>query len=288
MDMRKCDVCGEYYSSTYRRCPFCEEEEAERRGKPVRRRAGDFRNKRGGNAVGVILLLLFFVVAGLAVGHFFGDTISDMIGIRTPLPPEDDTTLSNVDGDPSNAGDGVDDPGPAGDPDTNSPEDPGPVDTRPSTAVLLSSADFTLEKTGATHTLTASGGSGTYTWTTADAAIATVGEDGTVTAKGAGNTEITVSDGYTSAVCTVRVKAPETPVTSTGTVKLNRSDMTMPAGTTFQLKVSGTSSAVTWSVADTSIATVDGDGTVHFIKKGTTTATATVDGKTLQCIVRVK
>ena len=68
---------------------------------------------------------------------------------------------------------------------------------------------------------------------------------------------------------------------------LNREDMTMPAGTTFQLKVSGTSSAVSWSMADTSIATIDADGTVHFLKKGTTTATATVDGQSLQCIVRV-
>ena len=71
-------------------------------------------------------------------------------------------------------------------------------------------------------------------------------------------------------------------------VKLNKEDMTMPAGTTYQLKVSGTSSAVTWAIEDTSIATIDGDGTVHFVKKGTTTATATVDGKTLKCIVRVK
>ena len=32
MEMRKCDVCGEEYSATYRSCPFCEEQAAIRRG----------------------------------------------------------------------------------------------------------------------------------------------------------------------------------------------------------------------------------------------------------------
>ena len=27
MDLIKCPVCGEKYSSSYRRCPFCEEED---------------------------------------------------------------------------------------------------------------------------------------------------------------------------------------------------------------------------------------------------------------------
>ncbi len=289
--MQKCDVCGEYYSDTYRRCPFCEEEEAIRRGKAVRRRSRDFRSRRGGHAIGVLVLLLVFVAAGLTAGRFFGDRIADMIGIRTPLPPEDENP-----GDPVNPGGGTnpdgssspDDPGLTGDPSGSAPEDP--ADQKPETAVVLSSADFTLSAAGAFHPLTASGGSGTYTWTSANPAVATVGEDGKVTAVAAGNTEITVTDGYTSAVCIVRVKGPENDGgnTAAGAVKLNKTDMTMPAGTTYQLKVSGTASAVTWAVEDSSVATIDGDGTVHFVKKGTTTATATVDGKTLKCIVRVK
>ena len=32
MEMRKCEVCGEEYSATYRSCPFCEEQEAILRG----------------------------------------------------------------------------------------------------------------------------------------------------------------------------------------------------------------------------------------------------------------
>jgi len=291
MDMRKCDVCGEYYSTTYRRCPFCEEEEAQRRGKPVHRRAGDFRNKRGGQAAGVILLLAVFAIAGLGVGHFFGGAISEKLGIRTPLPVEDGNAVT----DPDTLSTGEDDPtgaDPQGNTENSPPDEtdaPDETNRKPDTAVMLSSEDFTLDKVGATHTLTVSGGGGSYTWSTADAAVASISEDGTVTAKGAGTTQVSVTDGYTTAVCTVRVKGQDTPAPSTGgAVKLNREDMTMPAGTTYQLKVKGSSSPVTWSIEDSSIATIDGDGTVHFLKKGTTTATAVVDGKTLQCIVRVK
>lgn len=286
--MRKCDVCGEYYSDTYRSCPFCEEEAAIRRGKPVHRRAKDFRNRRGGQAISILVLLLVFAAGGLAVGQFFGDRIADAVGIRTPLPPEEDTQgdPAEPDGGSDPAGDGSD-PDLSGEPSGGVPED-DPAVQKPATAVMLSSADFTLAGVGAYHGLTASGGSGAYTWTSANPAIATVGADGTVTGVGVGNTEITATDGYTTAVCIVRVKGQETGGDTGGAVKLNKEDMTMPAGTTYQLKVSGTSSAVTWAVEDSSVAAIDGDGTVHFLKKGTTTATATVDGKTLTCIVRVK
>lgn len=36
MAMKRCPVCGEKYSDTYKNCPFCEEEEALRRGRKVR------------------------------------------------------------------------------------------------------------------------------------------------------------------------------------------------------------------------------------------------------------
>ena len=35
-----CPNCGQEYSDTYRKCPFCEEAEAEKRGRPIRRRGG--------------------------------------------------------------------------------------------------------------------------------------------------------------------------------------------------------------------------------------------------------
>ena len=299
MEMRKCDVCGEEYSSTYRSCPFCEENEAIRRGKPIRRHTSDFRNRRGGHALGVLALLLVLVAVGVGAVCFFGDNIAQDLGMREPSNTED---LANQDENvppPSDGGeedtsqtDGVM-PSVDGDGTATQPEDSGTgAVTPPSTPVALSSSDFTLNaSSGLQNTLKASGGSGEYTWSSADPGVATVSESGLVTGVGNGTTEVTVTDGFTSAVCIVRIKgitsATTTPSGTATSLSLNREDMTMPAGTTFQLKVSGTSSAVTWSMADTSIATIDADGTVHFLKKGTTTATAAVDGQSLQCIVRV-
>ena len=296
MEMRKCEICGEEYSSTYRSCPFCEEEEAIRRGKPIQRRSGDFRNRRGGHALGVLALLLALVVIGAGAVYFFGDNIAQDLGMREPTNTE---MLSHQDpdippvsesGDPAGAEDGV---MPSADGGQDAAPEGGETDEpAPSTPVSLSSQDFTLDAAkGLQYTLKASGGSGEYTWTSADPSVATVSENGTVTGVGNGNTEITATDGFTTAACIVRIKGvtsgTTTPTGST-TLSLNREDMTMPAGgTSFQLKVSGTASAVTWSIADPSIATIDADGTVHFLKKGTTTATASVDGQTLQCIVRV-
>ena len=293
MEMRKCDVCGEEYSATYRSCPFCEEQAAIRRGKPIHRRSSDFRNRRGGHALGVLALLLTLVVLGAGAVYFFGDNIAQDLGMREPVNTE---TLASQEQDvPPDTGADEDPAGPAdgvmpsvGDEDTE-PADGG---TPPSTPVSLSSSDFTLDASkGLQNTLTASGGSGEYTWSSADTSVATVSADGTVTGVGNGNTEVTVTDGFTTATCIVRIKGitagTTAPTGGATALSLNREDMTMPAGTTFQLKVSGTSSAVTWSIADTSIATIDADGTVHFVKKGTTTASASVDGQTLQCIVRV-
>ena len=52
------------------------------------------------------------------------------------------------------------------------------------------------------------------------------------------------------------------------------------------MKVSGTSSTPTWHIGNTSVATISGDGTVTAVGRGNTTITCTVDGKTLECIVR--
>ena len=297
MEMRKCDVCGEEYSTTYHSCPFCEEKEALRRGKPIHRHTSDFRNRRGGHAWGVLALIFALIVVGAGTLYLFGDNIAQALGMREPTNTGDMDNLNESGGaSDSNADSGSQTGTDTGEmpsvDDTQQGDDGETTVTPPSTPVTLNSSDFSLKSsTGLQYTLQASGGSGTYTWSSADTSVATVSVGGTVTGVGNGNTEVTVTDGFTSATCIVRIcgitAETATPSGTTTTLSLNRTDMTMPAGTTFQLKVSGTSSTVTWSIADTSIATIDADGTVHFVKKGTTTATAAVDGQTLQCIVRV-
>ena len=53
------------------------------------------------------------------------------------------------------------------------------------------------------------------------------------------------------------------------------------------MEVSGTDSPVTWSIDNTNVATISADGLVTKVGSGIATITATVDGQTLTCIVRV-
>ena len=63
MGNRLCPKCGQEYSDTYRNCPFCEEEDAERKGKPLRRHGGKrlSKRKRSGGAGGILLLVMAVV-----------------------------------------------------------------------------------------------------------------------------------------------------------------------------------------------------------------------------------
>ena len=261
MEMRKCEVCGEMYSTTYRTCPFCEEEEAMRRGKPMHRHASDFRNKRGGNALGVLALVLALIVVGGGVWAFFGDSIASLVGIRE---------TSGTEGNSVDSGDSVE-----------------PL------ALVLDQTTLTLQA-GTTGSLSVTGGGESRTWSSDNTAVAEVNENGLITAVAAGEAVISVTDGTNTAQCTVQVTDGEITggettggETSGAALTLNREDFTLPVGQKWQLKVSGTSSTVTWSIADTSIATIASDGTVTGVSKGVTTATAKVDGQTLECIVRI-
>ena len=69
MSNRQCPKCGEEYSDTYRICPFCEEDEAIRKGKPLHRQGGKRLEKRrassSGGAGGVMLLLTAVIILGV-------------------------------------------------------------------------------------------------------------------------------------------------------------------------------------------------------------------------------
>ena len=102
-----------------------------------------------------------------------------------------------------------------------------------------------------------------------------------------------MGDGTTQ-TCTVRCSftnpgsgSSSSSSTSSGSLSLSRTDFTLQkAGEKYQLKVSGTSSTPTWHIGNTSVATISGDGTVTAVGRGNTTVTCTVDGQTLECIVR--
>ena len=132
----------------------------------------------------------------------------------------------------------------------------------------------------------------TVNWSTSNADVATV-SNGKITATGAGTATITAtsSDGSQSATCTVKVTDPI--VEATG-VSLNKTQITLKVGETFQLtatiKPSNTSNkTLTWSSLKSSKASVDENGLVTALKAGTTVITVkTSNGKSATCSVTVE
>lgn len=69
--------------------------------------------------------------------------------------------------------------------------------------------------------------------------------------------------------------------------KLNKTSLTLPKGSSYTLKVTGTSSKVTWKSSKTSVAAVSSKGKVTAKKAGTATISAKVGKKTYKCTVKV-
>ena len=123
----------------------------------------------------------------------------------------------------------------------------------------------------------------TYAWTSSNPDVATVAEDGTVTAIAPGNTTITATsnDGGKTASCEVsvakRIIHVES-VTLSGETSVTAGDTV-----TFTYKITpsdATVQDVKWSSSDESVIKVDADGTAVVLKNGVATITVTtVDGE---------
>lgn len=72
------------------------------------------------------------------------------------------------------------------------------------------------------------------------------------------------------------------------TIKISKTKLTLEAGKSATLKITGTKSKVTWSSSKKSVATVSSKGKVVAKKKGNTVITAKVSGKKYTCKVTVK
>lgn len=257
MRLLKCPKCGEMFSDTYKTCPFCQEDEERHSNKPVKnagRRTGGGRAKpKVGGGVVIVCLVL---VLGLAAYTIFGNQITAFF---------------------------------TGEKDAPTPE-PAVLTMNKTSVELTVGSSFALTVSGADK----------VAFSSSDEAVATVSANGTVQAVSTGSAVITASAADTTATCRVAVTAavdqPTDPVTPdvpsdlaiySAYGKSVVTDVTIGAGKEALMEVQGTDSAVTWSIADSSIATVDSSGMVKGVASGETTLTATVDGQTLTCIVRV-
>ena len=288
MDLIKCPRCGEMYSSSYRRCPFCEEEDRPRKVASKRGHHGA-EKKKTHSARGPFIAVLLVVLALLS-WYLFGGKFMERIA-DAPKDPIENTDPLPVDPAPE-VPDGS---APVADPDAPTPpvvDDPTPEDPTPDVSgAKLNREDFTLNA-GESFQMTVSGTTAAPTWSIKHSAVATVSESGVVKGVGAGDTTVYAKVGDRTLECIVRVKGGGSSgsgsTVDVSAAKLNKTDFTISVGEKTQLKVTGTTASVSWSIGNSAVASIASDGTVKGLKAGTTTAYAKVGSKTLECIVRVK
>lgn len=235
----RCPHCGEDYSITYKRCPFCDERaqgpaeeyalsEEELEGdapppkRPGKRMSG---GRRGGGygreplsplRIGVTIASLATIVAAVWIVFSWVAPMIDRGNLAATPPPSatPPATASPV-------------PTPPGDPNLVAPPDvtggdavvpsaaPSPAvgttapESKPgSLAFTLNRQDFTLVKAGETFTMKATGASGAVTWGVENPGVVTIDQNGKVTAVGKGDTNVfaVAADGAV-AKCIVRSKS---------------------------------------------------------------------------------
>ena len=124
-------------------------------------------------------------------------------------------------------------------------------------------------------------------WQTSDPAVATVDSEGNVTGVSQGTATITASlPNKTSDTCKVTVKQDEITVIAPESNKV-----LIGSRVTLDVKLTGETDKreITWSSDDTSVATVDGRGTVTGVAPGTVTVTAKLpNGSTGSCKLTVE
>ena len=137
----------------------------------------------------------------------------------------------------------------------------------------------------------------TIVYTSSDPNVATVSEDGLVTAVGEGECVITITCGTVTVECQVTCQLPqptEPPETEPPTVpvdmddfKLNRSDFTLAVGESWLLYTRSIDvTLITWTSSNENVATVV-DGVVKGVRKGSCIIYAELNGVKLECVVYV-
>ena len=128
------------------------------------------------------------------------------------------------------------------------------------------------------------------TWASSKQSVATISNNGLITAIAEGQSTITASSGGKSATCQVTVSSGFVAVVS---ISIDRESVTLEeeGSTTLVATVKpddATDKSVAWSSSNTSVATVDQSGKVTAVKEGSATITARASDKQATCSVTVK
>jgi len=129
-----------------------------------------------------------------------------------------------------------------------------------------------------TYTLKITGSKKKVKWSSSNKKVATVNAKGKVTAKKKGTATITAKVNGKKYTCKIKVENP----------KISQTSKKIEQGSSFTLKITGTTQNIKWSSNNKKVATVNSKGKVTAKKKGTAKITAKVGNKTFTCKVTVK
>lgn len=204
-DVVRCEKCGEDYSVTYKRCPFCDERPG--RGGVVGKRVA---NTRGGgygrpvNPVQIVGLVISLVLI-IAALYIIFTKVGPLLRPGGSSSSDPGVSQSQPGGDVSQPGGDISQPGSA----VSTPE-PGPTAVR-AEAISLSKQDITLEAGGSfqiTAAVAPAGVTEPIEWSSSDPSVATVDADGKVAnvnrSGGKKTVTITASCSGLTAECIVR------------------------------------------------------------------------------------
>lgn len=290
MSLIKCNKCGEVYSDSYKKCPFCVEDEEYYNGKVKKRGHRQMeKRKKAPSVVGPVLVLAVLVLAGILVWAFAGDTVRGWFGGDKQPEDVDPGTTQNQ---PVNT----------------------PVDNEPVVKALALDHMSLLMAPGESEKLTATGGAEeSYQWITSDSGVLKVSDDGTVSALTEGSAVVTVTCGEESVACAITVQKKADTTTNTpdnGNTNTSSSlknlkiktmygtyldknpdgqfDMTVNKGDpACELTLEGVTGTATWKSSNTNVVKVSEGGTVERVGSGTATITITLGSATAEILVRV-
>ena len=287
----KCGRCDKHYSSIHSKCPYCGAKK-NRDGKTVK-----INNTGWQVIVGLVVLILIIVAVVVLLAMSLKDREPEPGGAtaKPAVSASPSNGVSTVTANPSAS--------PAAPTHTPQPT-PEPTPEPVVNSIVLNREDFTLSNPGDTFQMVATISPAQVQvdiiWISEDPDVATIDENGLVTAVNHGSTKVSATAGGVTKECIVRVVgyAPSNPSggSSSGNLSLSHSDVTIHSGTgeTFMLKVNGAGdgATVTYASDSSGVASVESNGRVKAVSRGTATITVTVktaDGKetTLKCTVRV-
>lgn len=219
-DVIRCENCGEDYSITYKRCPFCDERPG-RSGISGRRVAGSGNSIHPIQVIGLVVSLVLIIAALFIVFKYVGPLLFG----NKPGNSSSSVSTSQSSAQSSSSGGASSPAAPA--PGASSSGNAGSQSTDPPvvvTSIQLSHSDFTLradEEYQMTATVTPAAPGATVVWTSSDSSVLTVDEDGVVKNINHGSSlakvTVTATAGDKSAACTIYCKPGSTTSGNAGT-----------------------------------------------------------------------